>query len=360
MTPKERWLAAIHAQPIDRLPFWPKLNASYPIAQSVPFLRMTLDALHQWIGSDMHQWLPACLREKRSKTSFEISTSGKIQTTTFRTRNAQTQLIKKFDETSQSWHPIVFPIKRLEEIELMTDFFSDASIALNDEALALAKEQVSRIGDDALTASAIGKSALMDFVEMLAGVETAHYLLADHPAAVEALFAAIHKVLLEKTRILAENSPADVLYMVENTSTTLISPEQYLRYCYEPIHQYAACTHAAGKPMILHTCGHLKALLPVFNGLPARAFEAFTSPPLGNTTLLDGRTACPQKCLIGGTNAILWTRSAAEIIAQIKRDLDELPHHRGVVLTSAGVMPPLCKPETIKKVADWVKAYPVR
>jgi len=30
------------------------------------------------------------------------------------------------------------------------------------------------------------------------------------------------------------------------------------------------------------------------------AFEAFTSPTLGNTTLLDGRTACPDKCLIGG------------------------------------------------------------
>jgi hypothetical protein len=93
--------------------------------------------------------------------------------------------------------------------------------------------------------------------------------------------------------------------------------------------------------------------------LPAAGIEAFTSPPVGNTVLEDGRAACPDKCLIGGTNAVLWTKSAEEIFSQIKHDLDELSHQRGVVVTSAGVMTPLCKPETIKEVAELVKGYPV-
>jgi uroporphyrinogen-III decarboxylase len=33
MTPKERWLAAIRMQPVDRLPFWPKINGAYPEIQ---------------------------------------------------------------------------------------------------------------------------------------------------------------------------------------------------------------------------------------------------------------------------------------------------------------------------------------
>ena len=107
-------------------------------------------------------------------------------------------------------------------------------------------------------------------------------------------------------------------------------------------------------------CGHLKALLPDMARLPAQAFEAFTSPTLGDTSLLDGRTNCPDKCLIGGTNAMLWTHPADVIIGQIERDLDILPHHRGVVVTSAGVMPPLCAPETIKEVCAWVRQYPAR
>ena len=112
--------------------------------------------------------------------------------------------------------------------------------------------------------------------------------------------------------------------------------------------------------MVLHMCGHLKHLLPELAQIPVRAFEAFTSPTLGNTSLLDGRSACPDKCLIGGTNAMLWTTTAGKIISKIEEDLSEMPHHRGVVVTSAGVMPPLCKPETIKRVCEWVKEYPAR
>ena len=84
------------------------------------------------------------------------------------------------------------------------------------------------------------------------------------------------------------------------------------------------------------------------------------SPPVGTTRLADGRAQCPEVCLIGGTNAALWTMPAGEIIAELERDLGELPHHRGVVVTSAGVMPPSASPGKIKAVRDWVAGYPAR
>jgi len=200
----------------------------------------------------------------------------------------------------------------------------------------------------------------MHWVEFLAGIEMAHLLLADHRAAVEELFQAMHRVLLRTAEILAEHSPVDLLYMTENTSTTLISPAQYRRYCYPHVQAYGEIAWSHGRLLALHMCGHLKLLLPDLATLHAQAFEAFTTPTLGNATFLDGRTACPDKCLIGGTNAMLWTRPAAEIIAQIERDLDALPHHRGIAVTSAGVMPPPCEPETIRQVCDWVTTYPAR
>jgi uroporphyrinogen-III decarboxylase len=112
--------------------------------------------------------------------------------------------------------------------------------------------------------------------------------------------------------------------------------------------------------MVLHMCGLLEALLPDLATIPVRAFEAFTSPPVANTRLAQGREACPDKCLVGGTNAELWTHDAGRIIAEIERDLNALPHHRGIVVSSAGQMPPPCPPETIKAVCDWVKSYPAR
>ncbi|HOJ39368.1 MAG TPA: hypothetical protein PK644_02740, partial [bacterium] len=79
-----------------------------------------------------------------------------------------------------------------------------------------------------------------------------------------------------------------------------------------------------------------------------------------DTTLLDGRTFCPEKCLLGGTNATLWLQPARRICQELEKDLQALPHHRGLVITSAGVMPPGCSPETIKQVADFVRSFPAR
>jgi hypothetical protein len=360
MTPRERWWAAVNFEPVDRLPFWPKLDAAYPRAQRQPFDRMSISEIHDWMGSDEHVGIPSCTRDVRSRTSMETQTESDRRVTIYRTPFGETQTIRRFDVASQAWHPMVFPIRDLETLKLMTAFFEDTDVVLDEDRLSESQARVDEIGDDGFTFMSIGESPLMVFVEWLAGIEQAHYLLADHPDEVERLFHAIHRMLLKKAALMAAHSPSNVLYMVENTSTTLISPAQYRCYCLPHITAYGETIHRYGRKLFLHMCGKLKRLLPDLATLPAEAFEAFTAPPLGSTTLLDGRTHCPDTCLVGGTHAMLWTRTAEEIIADIKKSLDALPHHRGVVVTSAGVMPPLCEPETIKAVCEWVQSYPVR
>lgn len=360
MSPRERWLAAVKMQPVDRLPFWPKLDGAYPRAQAAPFDGMNIGEIHDWIGSDKHEWIPECVKEVRKHTTFESTQTNGTHRQVYGTRHGSMELIQKFDEPSQAWHPVRFPIETIEDIKLMTQWHDDCELELDPDGLEKARARDQEIGDSAITYDCIDESPLMRFVEWLAGVENAHLLLADHRNEVEALFDAMHRSVLRKTQILCEHSPADVHYFIENTSTTLISPEQYRRYCFEHIKAYGAIAEEHGRLIVLHMCGHLKKILPDLAKLPVAAFEAFTAPTLGNTTLLDGRTACPDKCLIGGTNAMLWLRLPGEITAQIEADLDVLPHHRGIVVTSAGVMPPWARPETIKAVCEWVKRYDAR
>ncbi len=360
MTAKERWLAALRMEPADRLPFWPKLDRAYPRAQVTPFCDMEIDAIHDWIGSDKHVGVGACVREVRTKTSLEVATNNGYRVEQFNTPSGSLERLDQFDVDSQSWHPIEFPVKRREDIAVMTEWLADCRVEVDGDRLATAQARVKEIGQGASTRTSIGVSALMDWVQHIAGIENAHLLLRDCPDDVDALFEAKHRILRRRAEILADVWPGDTIYSTENTSTTLISPGQYEKYSYPHIREYGEIVTGAGRPFVLHMCGHLKALLPTLATLPVTAFEAFTSPTLGNTTLLDGRTACPNVCLIGGTQATHWTQPADEIIAFIERSLDELPHHRGIVVTSAGVMPPLCTPETIKQVCDWVKTYPAR
>lgn len=360
VTARERWLAALDFAPLDRLPFWPKLGASYPRAQPLPFRNLSLPALHDWIGSDRHEWLPSCVREVRARTSVETVTVGTERRTVYHTDYGDLDLQERWDEASQSWHPVKFPVQSRADLEVMTAFYEDCRVEYDPSAAAEARAQAEQLGQAAVSAEAIGESPLMYWLEFQAGLQHGQLLLADFRAEVEALFAAHHRVLLRRAEVLAERSPADLLYMVENTSTTVISPAQFRRYCVPQLSAYAGVAQAAGRRLVLHMCGHLQALLPDLADLGATAVEAFTSPPVGNTTLADGRHACPQLALIGGTNAVLWTRPAEEITAQLAADLEALPHHRGLVVTSAGVMPPCCSPETIREVCRWVQAYPVR
>jgi len=360
MTTRQRWLAAVNMQPVDHLPFWPKLGGSYSKNQCPPFSDMPIDDIHTWTGSDDHPGVSGGIRIVQSNCSEEVHRDKHTLRTVYHTPAGDAEMVLQFDEGSHSWHPVQFPVRRPEDIAIMLAYYRDQRIELDPEDLAKARARAAEIGESAASRVGIGTSPMMNWVEHLAGVENGHYFLADDPARVEELFETMQAILVRKAELLVENAPADLFYLMENTSTTLISPDQFRTYCLPQIRPCADIAAAAGKAAVLHMCGHIKVLLKDLATLPVRAFEAFTSPTLGNTTLLDGRTDCPDVCLIGGTNAMLWTQPADTIIAKIEADLDVLPHHRGLVVTSAGVMPPSCRPETIKAVCDWVRSYSVR
>ena len=360
MTPRERLLAALDVKPVDRLPFWPKLGGSYQPMQTGKFADMDNVAVHSYVGSDLLSGIPSCHKTTMVDTSFENKTlNDTTRQHIYRVNGKELESTLSFDDGSRSWHPISFPVKTREDICTLTKHYCDMRVEVDEDGLTKANERIAANRDAGIWTDGIGTSPLMQFVEHLAGIVNAHYFLADYTDEVEELFEAIQNVLLRRAEIVADKSPSDGTYMTENTSTTLISPDQYARYCFGHIKACSEIVEGAGKRVILHMCGHLKGLLDQLNELPVHAFEAFTSPTLGNTTLLDGRSVCPDMCLIGGTNATLWLESADAIIAQIENDLNELPHHRGIVVTSAGVMPPYATPDTIKAVCDWVKSYPV-
>jgi uroporphyrinogen-III decarboxylase len=359
MNSRERWLAALRCQEVDRLPFWPKAGGPYQQVHGEPYASMTGIELHRWFGSDPHVGVGVCVKETRAKTSIEHVRDNGHRTTIYHTPVGDLTAVDTFDAGSQSWHPREFPVKTADDIDVLTAFHEDVRYDVDAQAKEKAQEQARELSEIGVLSTGIGISPLMDWLQHLAGIEQGHFLLVDHPGKVGALFDVMHRGLVRKAEIAAAHSPADLIYSVENTSTTLISPDMFRQYCFPQLKQYGDIITGAGKLHVLHMCGLLKDVLPDIVQLPAAGIEAYTSPPVGNTTYADGRSAGERLCMIGGTNAWLWTRSKGEIIAQIERDIDELPHRRGIVVTSAGVMPPSCKPQTIRGVCQWVKSLPV-
>jgi sialate O-acetylesterase len=121
-------------EPVDRLPFWPKLDAAYPAAQASPFRGMALDALHAWIGSDRHEGIPGCLREVRSRTACEVLQRDNMRRTVFRTPRGERQLVCAFDAPSNAWHPVAFPVRTVEDVLFMTEAFDDVTVEFAGQA----------------------------------------------------------------------------------------------------------------------------------------------------------------------------------------------------------------------------------
>ena len=66
-----------------------------------------------------------------------------------------------------------------------------------------------------------------------------------------------------------------------------------------------------------HMCGLLNALLEMIDELPAMANEAYTTRPLGDVSIAEGRNRMPSKALIGGTNAPLLLKPVEEILDEV-------------------------------------------
>ena len=360
MRPKERWLAAARLEPVDRLMFYPKLDAAYAPNQEAPFSGMSRAELFDWIGADRHEFVAAPLVEKQDRCEYSTQRSNGTEVRTYRTPSKTLEDRWIYDPGSCSWHPVEYAIKTPEDIAVMTELCLDCRVELDGEVLERGRERYASIGDRAVVATNIGTTPLMHVVQHLAGVENTHFFLMSHPDEMRALLDAMFAVLRRRAEIIADSHVADIYYLVENTSTTLISPDQYRNLCKPHVAEVARIMSDADCISTLHMCGHLKALLPDLAEVGVRIFEAFTSPPVGNTRLADGRTGCPDVCLFGGTNAALWLEPAEKIIGEIEADLAVLPHERGVILSSAGVMPPACRPETIREVCRWIQAHAVR
>ena len=146
MTPRQRWLAALRLEPLDRLPFWPKLDGAYVRAQARPFRDMDVAAVYAWLGSDRQEWVGDALRETRRRTAVETQRHGDEQRTVYRTAAGQTEQVLRLDAATQSWHPVRFPVRGVEDIRLLTEIYADVTVEVDRAALDDARRRVREIG----------------------------------------------------------------------------------------------------------------------------------------------------------------------------------------------------------------------
>lgn len=361
MTSRQRMLAAYQGREVDRLPYWAKVtNPTWRTGQPEAIRAWSNIELLDYIFADGIFYADSGVRVRRPHVTVETRAGGGQIVRATHTPDGDLQEQWAVDPATQSEHPVVFPVKTVDDLRKFRWVFTDVAFDVDAAALEKSRAFVRATGERGVFVSGWGTSPLMDLVEHVLGPIETHLFLCDHPEEMAELIALMHATNLMHVRAVAHNTPADIVVSVENTSTTLISPGQFETYCHRHLCQYGAAVAAEGKMHELHMCGHLLKLLEKIDTIPAASIEAFTAPTLGATRLVDGRTRAPSKTLIGGTNVNTWLMPVPQIQQYIERELAACPNHRHIVLTTAGVAPPACPAEHFRQIGQWIHTLPVR
>jgi uroporphyrinogen-III decarboxylase len=357
MTSRERILAALEGREVDRFPVWLKMaNQTWQSAQPEPYRSMDGTALLEAAGCDVMIGSGVRVSCERPHAQRRTEEHGDTRRTITQTPDGELVGEQTRAGPSAPWHPTKYPVETPEALRALRWFYADTrySVSENDAEAARAKRQKAS-GRNIATFSGIGPGPLMDLIQHISGPVQTIYLLADEPA----LFRDVHQIMAQDwiRRLKAQVGcpSSDSLWMTENTSTTLLSPALFEEFCMPYLRTGGELIRDSGMVPVHHMCGKLNALLALIDTLPPGANEAYTTRPLGDVSLAEGRRRMPSRSLIGGTNATLWLEPADRIVEEVARDLADCPDRRKIFLTSAGVLPPPVPFEKARTVVEALK-----
>ncbi|OQA46734.1 MAG: methylcobalamin:coenzyme M methyltransferase [Chloroflexi bacterium ADurb.Bin325] len=221
-----------------------------------------------------------------------------------------------------------------------------------------AQRTIDETGEDGLVTIDAGAPPLSAFFRYLAQ-EQVLYESHDHPEQLDRLAAAVHEHQLAMCRAAAA-APAEVVIAYSADITTrLISPRLFERYALPYLQEYAAILHAADKLFIIHTCGDVRALLPLMRQANIDGIDSLSEPPLGNTPFEVAMAELGDDvCLIGGVSPIVLANGTPAQVREHVLDLfSRVPHRRNLLLCTSDATAFATPVENLRAVAELVKEY---
>ncbi|MCX6619823.1 MAG: hypothetical protein NTY38_01835, partial [Acidobacteria bacterium] len=220
---------------------------------------------------------------------------------------------------------------------------------------------VSRLGDGGIVMVPFTQSPLKTF-HWLAGPGQATLFMMDHPDEMQ-LLAGIHTrkalALLESVVSLPD---AQVFIALDDLDSVFYSPGLYRAYCDDFFRRAGEIIHRAGKYLVVHACGHGRALLPLVGRSGIDCLEGLTPPPLGNVSLAGARahTGSPTFTVNGGMDSPHQELrdNAERAIHDYTRNLfSEMGDKRHFIYASSCTTSVLTPWENLKHFRDAARAY---
>lgn len=275
MTSRERIMAVLKGEVPDRVPWVPLFSRYYikslpalglPLEEFAPLEKATGPALRESLNLaeiEIGRYVGADIMRRHVMT-WKCSYPG---VEAFCKRAPDGSVVNGFNTSKgRIWERVVE--------QNGTDFIAKHMVETKEDLLAYKevlshtrlvpfyddfKEFEAYVEEDGINTLTGPVTPIQEMLQFKMGIENCTFALMDEPDLMEELFSEMHRINKDIYAILA-GSGAEVAVTYEDTSTTVMSPEWYERYCMQELDDYSDILHAGGLYHIAHMCGKLSLL----------------------------------------------------------------------------------------------------
>jgi len=377
MSSRERIMASLQHEEVDRIPWCPLISGYYSLGLPEP-LRGDDLKVQRAIGADImerlqslvyHPIFPLYIPALQPGVGDHVEQTTEIGRITIREIRKGDQLLRIYEtpvgdiqeiyerRESSPWmaFPVEYKIKESRDLKVYR-YITEAQqfVAFYDRFIELNEE----IGEDGIATTPGPYSPFQMLLEVELGVEGFYYFLEDYPNEMEELMEIMHCKNLEACEIILE-SPAEVVILYENTSTSYMSPPMFSRYIQSHLNEYADLYHKAGKILLIHACGKLKDIAEEMGRGHYDGICDLAPPPTGDLDLAEAKRLWgDRKVAMGGIDATAFVSLKPEQMKEHVREiLRQVSSYRGVILGSGDAVPFGTPIENLKAISEVVEEF---
>lgn len=180
--------------------------------------------------------------------------------------------------------------KTIEDVAKLIEYFSSLSVKVAPEIVKKIKDLQKLAGERGVLFCRTNGTPLGMCYRVYSDITNLIYLIADAPRTMKELFDCMEDKYLQLYEGMLRAAPEiDAFFGMDDTSTTLISPDMFDSFNVELTNKRADLCHACGKIYMHHSCGLIRNLLPIYRKTRMNGVDAFTPPPIGDVGYAEGR-----------------------------------------------------------------------
>ena len=360
MTGKERILAALRCQPVDRVP-WVPLLVPYTIAGFPKDTPHRIAEAQREVGCDI--WTQSIadrfglwMQKPKSRINkIQYFTDGDIVTGYDTPLGSITERQRSGIGGSLN-APVEYLLKTTNDLLIYRYILENSFLFVADMSDHYEWENAI-VGDDGvITDVGIGLTPFQTFINFLSGVENTYNLMADDPDLFEEVLDIMHHNNLIQIRETARRSKADIFINSENTSWTTMSPHCFGKYCTSQLNEYTAILHEYGKLHIVHACGKLSYLCVQFAACHFDCIADVAPAPTGDLELWEAAEAFPNHAVKGGIGCDTFIADDPKFCYdEAVNVLEKTRGRNGILLGSGDSVPNGTSLENLRAITKAVK-----